>query len=71
MKKECLKITIVFQFSLTIFICYFFTNKNGTILSEYIKEQRQFCKNIKKYYNESVEEKLELLEIKLSYITWL
>jgi FkbM family methyltransferase len=70
MKKECLKFTIVFLFSLTIFIRYFFTNKNGTILSEYIKEQKQFCKNIKKYFNKSVEEKLELLEIKLNKLEY-
>lgn len=71
MKEEIwINTKIVILFSLNIFICYFFINKNGAILSEYIKEQRQFCKKNEKYYNKSIEAKLELLDIKINELEY-
>ena len=67
--KEQRKI-IKFIFLFLIFVIYllFFKYKieTQTILSQYIKEQKDFCENMEKYYNQQMEDKLELVDIHIN-----
>ena len=56
-----------------IIYCFYFNpifrnikDKEKTILSTYIKEQKEFCENFDKFYDRSIENKLELLDIKIN-----
>ena len=57
-------------FSFFLFIIYLFFYKlkkeTETILSPYIKEQKEFCENKKKYYNQQIEDILELVNISIN-----
>ena len=68
MKKERKILKIIFSFFLFVIYLLFFTFKKEaeTILSPYIKEQKDFCENMEKYYNQQIEDKLELVDIHIN-----
>ena len=43
-------------------------NEKETIVTEYIKEQNEFCSNLSKFYDRSIEDKLIIIDIKLNEI---
>ena len=59
-KDEKKVIKIIFSFFIFVIYLLFFKYKNETetILSPYIKEQKDFCENMEKYYNQQIEDKL-------------
>ena len=58
----------IFLFFLFFLNChfYFYIDKKDTILSKYVKEQREFCSNLKKFYNQTIEDKLEIVDIRIN-----